>query len=134
MILIVILVHAIAANEMEIRVMLLDFVTNRRYVLSIMVIVNWIGFLLSDNTAVDDIPFLCQTDLHQLFFRQLNQVRVRRLPESIVLKTEVFEAVTSFVRVRHHLGRPGPEVLDPSNLDAGIVDIDPVVIEHVSFL
>src|SRR5438128_12007895 len=100
MILIVIFVHAVAANEMEIRVMLFDFVANRRYVLSVMVIVNWIGFFLPDNTAVNDIPFLRQADLHQLFFCPLNQVRVRRLPESIVLETEIFEAVTSFVRVR----------------------------------
>ena len=58
MILIVVFVHAIAANEMEVRVAFLDFVANRRNVLCVMVVVNWIGFLLPDNAPVDDIAFL----------------------------------------------------------------------------
>jgi hypothetical protein len=34
-----------------------------------------------------------ETDLHQLFFRELNQIRIRRIPESVVLETEILEAI-----------------------------------------
>ena len=72
--------------------------------------------------------------MHQLLFRQLDQIRVGRIPEPVVLETEILEAVTGLVRIRHHLGRPGTEVLDAADLHARIVDVDPVVIEHVPFL
>ena len=49
-----------------------------------------------------------------------------------MLETEIFETVTGLVRIGHHLRRPGTEVLDATNLHAWIVNVDPVVIEHLS--
>ena len=96
----------------------------------VIVVVNRIGFFLPNDAAVDDVAFFGQADLNKLALGELDQIVVARIPESVVFEAEILEAVTGFVRIRHHLRRPGTEVLDAADLDARIVDVDPVVIEH----
>src|SRR5438477_7799302 len=54
------------------------------------------------------------------------------MPTAVMLKTEILQAVTRLCRVGHHLRRPGTEVLNATDFDAGIVNINPIVIKHVS--
>ena len=49
-----------------------------------------------------------------------------------MFKTKILQAVARLVRVRDHLGRPGTEVLDASDLHARVMDIDPVIVESVA--
>ena len=131
-VLIVVFVHAVAADEMQIRITIVEFFANGRDMRGVIVVVNRIRFLLPNDAAVEHVAFLGQADLHQLALGQFDQIFVFRIPEAVVLETEIFEAVTSFVGIRHHLGRPGTEVLDAADFDARVVDVNPVVIERVA--
>src|SRR4030095_3765872 len=83
------------------------------------------------NTAtIAQVPSPRQSNLNQFVLGKLDQVAVARLPESIMFEAEIFEAVANFVGLGHHLRRPGAEVLNATNLDAWIVNVDPVVIKH----
>ena len=55
MILIVVFVHPIAANHVEIGVTLVDFLANRVYVASVLIIVDGICLSLPHNTTIKDI-------------------------------------------------------------------------------
>ena len=60
-----------------------------------------------------------------------DQLVIGRVPQAVALEAEVFEAEAGELLVRHHLRRPGAEVLDAADLDARLVDVDPVVGEQV---
>ena len=51
-----------------------------------------------------------------------------------MFETKIFQAVASFVRLRHHLRRPRSEVLDPAHLYTRIMDVNPVVVKSVAIL
>src|SRR5207237_2619806 len=98
----------------------------------IIVIINGIRFFLTNDTAIDQIPLFGQADLNQLTLGQSDQVAITRIPKSVVLETEIFQTVTDFVELWHHLWRPGAEILHPTNLHAWVVNVDPVIIKHFS--
>jgi hypothetical protein len=131
-ILIVILVHAVAADEVQVRITILQFLTDRCDVPRVIVIINGICFFLTNDTAIDQVPLFGQADLNQLTLGQLDQVAIARIPKTVMLKAELFEAVADLIGIGHHLGRPGAEVLDATNLHAWVVNVDPIVIEHMS--
>ena len=59
-ILIVVLVHAVTTNQVQVWVAGLQFFANGRDVARIVVIVNRVGFLLTNNTTIDEIAFFGQ--------------------------------------------------------------------------
>ncbi len=126
-VLIVVFVHPIATDKVQIRITRVEFLPNRRNVTRIVVIVNRIRFFLANHSSIDNVAFLRETDLDQLAFRQLDQIFVFGFPKTVAFEAKVFQAVTSFVRIRNHFGRPGFEILDATDFDSWIVDVDPVV-------
>jgi len=56
-------VHAVATDEMQVRVTRFQFLADRRDVPRIVVVVNRIRFFLTNDTAIDEIAFRGQTDL-----------------------------------------------------------------------
>src|SRR5439155_18444226 len=98
----------------------------------VIIVVNRIRFFLANDTAINEITFLGQADVNQLTLRELDQITVARIPKSVVFEAEILKAVTDLVRLRHHLGGPGSEVLDAADFHTWIVNVDPVVIEHLS--
>src|SRR5206468_5400089 len=83
-ILVVVFVHAVATDEMQIGITAVQFFANGLDMLGVIIVVNRIGFFLAHDAAVEDIAFACQTDLNELAFGQRNQVVVFRIPEPIV--------------------------------------------------
>ena len=64
MVLIVVFVHAVAADQVQVRVTAVQFLTDRGDVPCVIVVVNGISFLLADYAAVDKVPFPGQSDLN----------------------------------------------------------------------
>ena len=131
MVLVVVLVHAVAADEMQRRIFLGQLGADRLDVSLVAVVVDRIGFLLTHDAAVRHIFLGRQTDLRELSPGQRHQLVVGRRPQPVALEAEVFEPEASEFLVRHHLRRPGTEVLDAADLDARLVDINPVVGEQI---
>ena len=96
----------------------------------VVVVVDRIGLRLSDDVAIHDIAGTGQSQLHQLPRGQGDQLGIGRVPESIPLEAEVFEAVAGQRRIGHELWRPAAEVLHPPDLHARLVDVNPVVVER----
>ena len=131
-VLIVVFVHAVAADQVQVRTTGLQFLSNDSNVLCVIVIVNRIRFFLTHDATIDEIAFLGETDLNQFAPCEVDQLAVARIPKTVVFETEIFETVTDLVRIGHHLRRPGTEVLDTADLYAWVVNVDPVVIKHVA--
>ena len=105
-ILVVVFVHAVTADQVQVRVTRVQFLTNSGDVPRVVVIVNRIGLLLTNDAAIDEIAFLRQPDLNQLALCELNQIVIARIPQSIVFETEILQTVANLVRLGHHFGRP----------------------------
>ena len=73
-ILVVVFVHAVAADEMQIGITAIKLIANRRDMFRIVVVVNWIRFFLSHDAAIEDIALARQADLDQLALSQGNQI------------------------------------------------------------
>src|SRR4029077_9419665 len=52
----------------------------------------------------------------------------------VTLEAEVLETQAGELRIRHHFRRPRAEILDAADLDAGLVDVDPVVREQIGLV
>ena len=91
------------------------------------VVVDRIGLGHPHHAAVDDVRGVDQADRVDLAAAQRQQVGVGARPEVVALEAEVFQAEAGLARVGHQVGRPVLEVLDPAELDLGLVDVDPVV-------
>ena len=77
------------------------------------------------------MPDVDQPDPLELALPELDQIRVARAPEFVALVAEVLETEAGLRLVREHHGAPVLEVLDPADLDLGLVDVDPVVGEQL---
>src|SRR2546429_7754518 len=124
--------HTVATDEVQVRITVVQLLADGSDVPCVIVVVNGIRLFLANNAAIYEVPFPGQPDLNQLSLGELNQVAIARVPESVVLKAEVFETVTNLIWFGHHLRRPRAEVLNTTDFDAWIVNVDPVVIKHVS--
>src|SRR5216684_2285165 len=134
MVLVVVLVHPIAPGEVQGRETLLHLAPDHFDVRGIARVVDRVGLGLADDAAVEDLVARCEPDLLQLAGGESEQVGVGRAPEPVSLEAEVLEAVAAEGGVGHHLRRPGLEVLDPPDLHARVVDVDPVVVEPLRVL
>ncbi len=71
-VLIVIFVHAVATDEVQVWITCLQFLTNRGDVPCVIVIVNRVRFLLPNNAAIDEVALLGQSDLNELASGEFN--------------------------------------------------------------
>jgi hypothetical protein len=74
---------------------------------------------------------LGEPELLELAHREGDEVVVGHLPELVAGEAEVLHADAGLGRVGDHPWAPGAEVLDPADLDVGLVDVDPVVGKEV---
>src|SRR5207237_679420 len=82
-VLIVVFVHPVAADEVQIRITGIQLLPNRGDMQRVVVIVNRIRFFLAHDRSVDNVAFLRQANLDQLAFRQLDQVFVLGFPKAV---------------------------------------------------
>ena len=80
MVLVVVLMHAVAAYEMQVRITHVQLLTNGRDMPRVTVIVNRVSLLLANDTTVHKIAFFGQADLNQLAPGELDQIVVARIP------------------------------------------------------
>ena len=66
MVLIVVFVHTVATNEMQVRITRLQFLSNRGHMACVIVVVNRVCLLLANDAALYEIPLPRETDLNQL--------------------------------------------------------------------
>ena len=130
-VLVVVFVHAVAADEVEAREAAGDRRADRLHLGVVAVVVDRIRLRLADDMPVDDIATAHEAELLELARGQGNELVIARGPQPVPLETEVFEAVAGEVRIGDELRRPAPEVLHAPHLHAGVVDVDPVVFERL---
>ena len=131
-VLVVVLVHAVAANEMDVGSFGIDPRTDRGHVVLVFEVVVRIRLRDTHHVAHFDILGSDESECLKLFRPEGNQILVRHRPDVIVLKDEVLETQAR-AAVLDHKGRPGSEVLDSADLDLGGVDVDPVVRKALVF-
>ena len=71
-VLIVVFVHAVATDQVQIRIACLQFLTNRGDVARVVVVVNRIRFLLANDAAIDEVALPGQSNLNELASGEFN--------------------------------------------------------------
>ena len=71
-VLIVVFVHAVAPDEVQVWITRLKFLTNRGDVSCVIVVVNRVRFLLANNAAIYTVTFFRKADLNQLASGEFN--------------------------------------------------------------
>ena len=71
-VLIVVFMHAITADEMQIRITRVQFLPDRSDVPRVLVVVNGISLFLADNAAFDEVPFFRQSNPYEFALGELN--------------------------------------------------------------
>mmetsp|Transcript_37521 Transcript_37521/g.87502 ORF Transcript_37521/g.87502 Transcript_37521/m.87502 type:complete len:471 (-) Transcript_37521:643-2055(-) len=87
----------------------------------------WVGLGLAQNGGVQQFSLVGQAELLHLAYRQLLQVLFAQRPELVVIARKKFQPQPDCVGVGHHIGAPVVEHLQAADLDAGFLDVDPVV-------
>ena len=129
-VLIVVLVHPVAAHGVEIRD-LVDVAAQHGQVARVRRIVDRVRLGHPDHAAVPYPGGIDETELAQFLRGEGDQVRVGARPEPVAFETEVLEPEARRPRFGHHGTAPVVEVLDTADLHARRVDVDPVVREDV---
>ena len=130
MILIVVAVLAVAADQLQIRYAS-QVVSNASKILFEVLVVDRIGLRHSNNDAVENILLADKAELHAFASGQVYQGLIVGVPQLIPRLHEIFESERGVGWIRHHGWTPILEVLDAADFDLGGVDVDPVVVEHV---
>ena len=132
-VLVVVLVHAVAADRVQVRNRI-DERSDDVEMSAVRRVVDGIRLRHPDDAAIHDIPLLCETKGLELPARLIDQIRVLALPEAVALEAEVLEPEACRARRRHHRRAPVVEVLNAADLDPGSVNVDPVVREQLVLL
>src|SRR5262245_32857872 len=93
-------------------------------VLAVLRIVDRIRLGNSQDAAVLDIGRPGQVDALDFSLPALDELTVWRSPQRIAFGAEILETKTRLGRVRHHVRAPVLEVLNSSDLDPRVVDVD----------
>ncbi len=131
MVLVVVLVHAVAAREVKVLEVVADVLADDPDMGLIRVVVDGICLALADDDAVENLGGAADAELRKLCSRTLYQGLVGGGPEPVAFEAEVLQAQACLALIRDHVWAPVLEVLDASDLHARIMDIDPVVGEDV---
>ena len=128
-VLVVVLVHAVAADEVQAASMLVEVLDDVLDVAPVLGVVVRVRLGHAHHEASLDLVRLHEPELLELLGRERDEVIVRGRPELVALEHEVLQSEAGLV-VLHHVRRPRAEVLDAADLDLRGVDVDPVVGER----
>src|SRR5262249_14682310 len=99
--------------------------------LGVLAVVDGIGFRDSKYASILNVVRSQQPDLFKLAPAQGNQFVIRRVPQRVPFVTEVFEPEGRLVGIWNHVRAPVLEILNATDSNLGIVDVNPVVGENV---
>ncbi len=86
-----------------------------------------VGLGHADHDGVERVCLVGQLELLHLAQRERLERRIGQRPEFVVVAREELEPHPHGVRVGHHVRAPVVEDLQAAHLDAGVLDVDPVV-------
>src|ERR1051326_126520 len=133
MVLIVVFMHAIPTHQLQIG-QAFDEVANDTHRIIITGIIYGVRLRHSNDSPILDINRLRESQRFQFSLAQRNEITIRHRPQSIAFEAEIFQGKARFGWIRHHLGTPILEVLDASEFDVRIMDVDPVIREEVGLV
>ena len=133
MILVIVTVQSVAADGLNV-IHSGDEILNGREAIPVVGVVDRIRLRHPEDATVLNDFRLDQADMLELAFAEFDQFGVAGAPEPVSLVAEVFEAKAAPGLVRNHRRTPVLEILDPTDLDVGLVDVNPVVVEQVGFV
>ena len=128
-VLVVVLVHAVATRRHDVRGVVGDPVPQDRDVVLVVLVVDRIRLGHPHDVAGLDLARVGEDRVLQLALALLDEVLVGLRPHLVALVHEELEAEAR-AALLDEVRRPGPEVLDATDLHRGIVDVDPVVGER----
>src|SRR5258708_3459475 len=131
MVLVIIMVHTVAPDQLQIGSMRFEVIANRAYMQLILIIVDWISLWLAHDKPSENLFRLTHFELQQILATKLHEILVTRCPQAITLETKIFQSQAGFALVGHHVSAPVLQVLHPPAPNLGIMQIDPVIGEQL---
>src|SRR3954454_21927472 len=113
-VLVVVLVHAVAADRVDVRRVGVEPATEHVDVLAVVLVVDRISLGDADDVAGLDVLRLHDAELLELPLAELDEVVVAPRPQVVALVDEVLETEAG-APVLDEVRRPGAEVLDPAD-------------------
>ena len=130
MILVVVFVHAISADQKQV-LDTISVVANRVETV-ISSEVGWIGLWHSRDMSIQHIFLVQNADSGNLFFGQIDHCFIAQVPDGIGLVAEVLEANPGLRWIGDHGRTPVIKDLQATDLHVGLLDVDPVVLERAA--
>src|SRR5262249_11818458 len=94
-------------------------------------LITGVALLHPHHAPIDDVLVASEADTVDLPPAHLDEVGVGHGPHLVTLRAEVLEAEAGLGGIGNHAGTPVLDVLNATDVDAGRVDVHPVVIEGV---
>src|SRR5215831_16367235 len=130
MVLIIIPVQPIAPDRLEV-FQAIGKPPHYSQVFTVARVVYGVGLRHAEDAAILYMSIARQADAVDLTLAELDQIGIRHGPECIPLSAEVLQPHAALGQIRHHVGAPVLEVLDPADLHHGIMNVDPRVRKQV---
>ena len=105
-ILIIVFVHPISPDEVECGKACVQFGTHCGDMFCVVVVVNRVGFSLSDDAAVFYVANLSKAEIENFLGAEGDEFFVAHVPKPVALEAEILQPVASLCGIGHHLGRP----------------------------
>src|SRR4051794_1502647 len=105
MVLVVVAVHAVAADDLKVREVVEPLADGAQGI-AIMLVIDRIGFGLSNDGAVNDLGIADEIQRAQLPLRLREEILVALGPEVVALVAEIFHADARVFGIWHHFLRP----------------------------
>ncbi len=130
MILVVVLVHAVATDRMEVRDRV-DMASDHLEMVAVFGVVDRIGLRHPNDRSIVHLGGVGKTEHADLLRGERDQLLIGAVPQAVPFEAEVLHSEAGLLGIAEQVLAPVSEVLDPADLHAGRVDVDPVVREEV---
>ena len=130
-VLVVVAVHAVAADGLEVREAL-EVGPEGVHMGTVFGVVNGVSVEFADHMAFEaKVGFFGEPEVGDFGFGEVDEVGVGFRPEVVAAGAKVFHAEHGAGAFGNHVGGPVAEILDAADADFGGVDVDPIVGENV---
>ena len=128
MVLIIVTMKPVATNRLKIFQAIYESPQYRKRV-AIVGIVDRIGLWNAEDTTTLNVVIARQTDAFYFALSKLNKLGVRHIPQTVSFGAEILKAKACLARIGNHVSAPILKVLDAADLDARVMNINPIIRE-----